>query len=68
MSFQEHYPKEAPVKVASFEFARLYYLRLFVKSLLLDGDGFGQVPGLVDVVAALDCHVVGEELERDVGQ
>jgi hypothetical protein len=32
---------------------------------LLDGDGFGQVAGLVDVAAAADGYVVGEELEGD---
>src|SRR5665213_1680309 len=29
---------------------------------LLDGDGLGQVAGLVHVLAQLDCHVVGEQL------
>ena len=31
---------------------------------LLDGDGFGEVAGLVHVVPAEDCEVVRQELQR----
>ncbi len=31
---------------------------------LLDGDGFGEVAGLIDVAAAADSDVMGEQLQR----
>ena len=31
-------------------------------------DGFGQVPGLVDVAAFYGGYIVGQELQRDDGQ
>jgi hypothetical protein len=35
---------------------------------VLDRDALGEVAGLIDVAAAADGDVVGEELERDAGQ
>ncbi len=32
---------------------------------LLDGDGFGEVAGLVDVATAADGYVIGQQLQGD---